>query len=136
MPVARNHINTLHRARRLQLSKISENGSVCVKDEDPDDVGLDQAPNLSLAFRKVVIKTRVLDGDRRLRGEEFQHRDPRWREGPRREVVLEVEHADELGLVDQGQAKNGMRLALTDVRVSSKRGLGRCIVENDVFPGA
>src|SRR5208337_1820510 len=30
MPVARNHINTLHRARRLQLSKISLTGDLMI----------------------------------------------------------------------------------------------------------
>ena len=55
---------------------------------------------------------------------------------PRGQVVLEIEHADQLGLVDQGQAENGASLTLTDVRILGKRGLGRGVVQYDALPGA
>src|SRR5271166_6299371 len=105
-------------------------------DEDSDDVGVDETTDFGFALFEIAVQTGILERDRRLRGEELQHRDPSRGKGPRREVVLEVEHADELGLIDQGQAENGTRLALADVGVGSKRRLGRGIVENDALAGA
>ena len=40
------------------------------------------------------------------------------------QVVFEVEHADQFGLVDQRQAENGTGVMLTDVRIRGKRVLG------------
>ena len=85
---------------------------------------------------EIAVQAGVLQRDRRLRGEQLQHCDPGRREDARGQVVLEVEHADELGLIDQRQAENGTGLALTDVGIRGERGLGRGIVENDALPRA
>ena len=110
--------------------------AVEVPDEDPDDIGVDQAPDLGFAFRQIAVETGVLQRDRRLGGEELQHRYPGRREDPRSQVVLEIQHAIKLALVDQWQAENGASLALTDVGILGKRGLGRGVVENDALSGA
>ena len=77
-----------------------------VPDEDADDVGVDQAPDLRFPFLEVAIETGILQGDRGLRREQFQHRDPGRREDAGGQVVFEVEHTDEFGLVNQRQAEN------------------------------
>ena len=104
-------------------------------EEDPDDVGLDQSPDLGFAFFEIAVQTSILQRDRCLRGKQLQHREPGRREDAGGQVVLEVKRADELGLDDQGQAENRSRLALTDVGIRGKRWLGRGIVENDALPG-
>ena len=60
-------------------------------DEDPDDVGVDQAPDLGFALFEIAVQAGILQRDRRLRGKQLQHRDPGRREGPRGQVVFEVE---------------------------------------------
>ena len=72
--------------------------------EDPDDVGVDQAPDLRFALRQIAVQAGILERDRRLRGEQLQHCDSRRREHAWTQVVLEVQHTDEFGLSEQWQA--------------------------------
>ena len=67
-------------------------------------------------FCEIAVQAGVLQRDRGLRGEQLQHRDPGRREDAGGQVVFQVEHADELGLVDQRQAENGARLAADGYR--------------------
>src|SRR6266851_6881763 len=113
-----------------------ENPTFEVPEEDPDDVGVDQTPDLGFASLEIAVQTSVLQCDRRLRGEQLQHRDSSRREDPGAEVVLEIEHADELGLGDQGQAENGANMTLTEIEIRGKRWLGGGIIENDALAGA
>ena len=83
-----------------------ENPPVDFPDEDPDDVGIDEAPDPRFAFGEIAIQARILERDRGLRGEQLQHRGARRREDARGEVVLEVEHADEFALVRERQAEH------------------------------
>ena len=46
-----------------------------------------------------------------------------------REAVLEIQHADEPGLLDQGQAEDRPRRRLPEVRIRGKRARGRGIIE-------
>ena len=103
-----------------------------VPDDDPDDVGVDQAPNLCFALCKIAVQAGILERDRRLRGKQLQHSDAGRCEDTSGQVVLQIEHADELRLIEQWQAENGTGHVLTNVWIRSKRGLGRGIVENDV----
>ena len=82
-----------------------ENLTVEIPDEDPDDVGVDQASDLRFAFGEIAVQAGILERDRGLRGKQLQHRDAGRREDARRQVVLEVEHADELGLVEQAAGR-------------------------------
>ena len=75
--------------------------AVKVRDEDPDDVRIHQAADLRLPLLKITVKTGILQGNRRLRGKQLQHRDPTWRKDMRSELVLQVQNPDELGLIDQ-----------------------------------
>ena len=93
-------------------------------DEDSDDVRVDQTPDPRFAFFEIAIETRVLQGDRSLRREQLQHGDPGGIEDVRSQGVFQVEHADELGLVDQGQAEDRTGMMLADVRVLGKRVAG------------
>ena len=82
-----------------------------IEDEDADDVGVDQTPDLRFPLFEIAVQPGILQRDGRLRGEQREHRDPAGREDPSSEVVLEVEHADEIRPGDQGQGKNGARPA-------------------------
>ena len=113
-----------------------ENRTLEIADEDADDVGVDQAPDLRFALGKVAVQAGILQCARRLRGEQLQNRDTGRREDAGRQVILEIESADALGLIDQGQAENGTRLVLLEVRIGGKRVLYRGIVEKDALAGA
>ena len=107
-----------------------------IPDEDPDDVGIDQAPDLRFALLKIAVQTGIFQRDRRLRGEQLQHRDPGRREDAGGQVVFQVEHADELGLVQQRQAENGAGAMLSDIGIGRKGVLGCGIVEDHALPRA
>ena len=49
--------------------------------------------------------------------QQFQHRYPARGEGVRRQIVLEIERADQLRLFDDGQAQDGSRVLLPDILV-------------------
>ena len=112
-----------------------ENPTFEIPNHDADDVCVDEAPDLRFAFGEIAVQTGILQRDRGLRGEQLQHRYARWGKHAGREAVLEVEHADQLCLGEQGQAENRARPPLTDVRISGERGLGRGIIEDHAFPG-
>ena len=63
-------------------------------DDDADDIGIDQAPDLGFTFREIAVQTGILQRDRRLRGEQLQHRELGRREDAGGQIVLEVERAD------------------------------------------
>src|SRR5262249_31326419 len=146
VPVVRRHICPAYAARYEVLMIVSNHAeksfiglkdlTVEIPDTDSDDVRVDQAPDLRFALCEVAVQTGILQRDRRLRGEQLQHRYPARRKDARCQVVLKVENADELGLRDQGQAENGASLAVPDVGIGSKLGLHRGVVENNVILGA
>ena len=67
-----------------------------IPDENPDDVGVDQAPDLRFAFCEIAVKPRILQRDRRLRRKQLQYRRPGGREDVRSQIVFKVENTDEL----------------------------------------
>src|SRR6266849_10755334 len=58
----------------------------------------------SFAALQIGIQAGILQRDRGLRSQQFQHRDAAWREGARRQIVLEIERANKLRLFDDGHA--------------------------------
>ena len=60
-------------------------------------ISLDQAADPGFAFGEIVVKSGILQRDRRLRGKQLQHGGPGGHEDPGSQVVFEIEHADELG---------------------------------------
>src|ERR1700722_9986316 len=58
-----------------------------------------QQPSLEL---QIGIEGRVLDRNRSLRSQQLQDGNPVRREDVRSEIVLQIEHADELRLLDDG----------------------------------
>src|SRR5215469_2873173 len=71
-----------------------ENPTSKLPDDDPDDIGINQAPDLRFALGEIAIQLSIFERDRRLRGEQLQDRDPTRREDAGSQVVLEVEYAD------------------------------------------
>src|SRR2546429_8885584 len=80
------------------ISDDIEKGLVCfddptliIPDYDPDDVGVDQTPDPGFPFPEIVVQGRIIQGDRRLRCQHFQYRDPAGGEHTRCNIVLAVE---------------------------------------------
>jgi hypothetical protein len=42
-----------------------------IPEEDPDNVGVDEPPDLRLAFFEIPVKMGIFQGDRGLRGKQF-----------------------------------------------------------------
>ena len=51
-----------------------------ISDQDADDVGFDQAPDLCFPLLQIAVQTGVFQRDRGLRGKQLQHRNPSRRE--------------------------------------------------------
>src|ERR1700722_3881927 len=62
-----------------------------VPEEDPQNVGVDQAPDLTLAILEIAIELRILQRDSSLRRKHFQHRDAARSESVWRQIVFKVE---------------------------------------------
>ena len=60
----------------------------------------------------------------------MQHRNPGRREDVRRQAVLQIQHADELGLPHQGQAEDRPGPGLAYVRIRRELVLGRGVIEH------
>src|SRR5262249_46674410 len=130
-PFRRREVASAYAARNQVLTVIPDdaeefviglkNSTVYVGHKDPDDVRVDQAPDFSFTIREVAIKPRILQRDRRLRRKQLQYRDALRRENMRCQIVLKVENADELPLIDQWQTENGTDATLNDVGIGRKR---------------
>src|SRR6516165_11729084 len=107
-----------------------KNSTFEIGNEDANDVGVDQAPNLPFAICQIEIELRILKRNRGLRSKHLQDRDAFGRENARSQIVFKIENADELSLVDQWQTENGPGATSDDVRIGSKRILRRCIIKN------
>src|SRR5262249_61790823 len=101
-----------------------------ISNEDSNDVGVDQAPDLPFAVCQFEIEPRILKRNCGLRSKHLQHRDALGRENARRQIVFKIENADEFSLVDQWQTENGAGATPNDGGIGRKRILRRCIVEN------
>ena len=51
------------------------NAAFKIPDGDPDDIGIDQPPDLRLTLLQIAVETGVLQRDRRLRREQLEDRD-------------------------------------------------------------
>ena len=70
------------------------------------------------------VKAGIFQGDRGLRRQEFEHREPARREDMGGEIILQVEHTDKLGLFQQRQAEHRMGVPRMHIRIGGKRMLG------------
>ena len=85
-PFRRRQVRPAHVTRDEVLALVSQHAKKRVvglddltseiDDENSDDVGVDQAPDLRFPFLKIAIETRVFQRDRRLCRQQFQDRDP------------------------------------------------------------
>ena len=105
-----------------------------IPDHDSDDVRVDQTADPGLPLPEIAVQTGILQRDRRLRCQQFQHRDPGGREHVRRQLVLEIEHPDQLGLLHQGQAEDRPGVLLTDVLICRERILRQGVIKDHAFP--
>src|SRR5262245_29016438 len=106
-----------------------KNSTFEIGNEDPNDVGVDQTPNLSFAIFEVAIKPRILERDRGLRRQHLQHRDALGRENARRQIVFKIENTYELSLVDQWPTKDGTGTRRAGVGLGTRRSLRRRLDE-------
>jgi hypothetical protein len=98
-----------------------KNLTVAMPEADPDDVGVDQTPDLGLAFFELTVQTGILQGNRGLGRQQRQHREPGRREDVGGEMVFEVEHPDEFGLIDQRHTEQGTDVLLPEARIRRER---------------
>ena len=95
--------------------------SVRTDQGDADGDAFEQFAPALLAHRQFAIEAGIFQRDRGLRRQQLQQRDPGGRENGRGHVVLEVEHADQLGLLDQRQAEDRPDAPGSDVFVRRER---------------
>ena len=81
-------------------------------------------PAVSVFLPQVGVQLGISERDRGLRREQFEHCEPVRREDARRQVVLQVEHADRFPRPYQWQAQDGPRAPEKHVSVLGKRILG------------
>src|SRR5262245_28602647 len=98
-----------------------KNSTFEIGNEDANNVGVDQTPNLPFAICQIEKEPRILERNRGLRGEHLQHRDALGRENARSQIVLKIENADEISLVYQWQTENGPGATPNDVGIGRKR---------------
>ena len=80
---------------------------------------------------ELAVKPRVLERDRSLRGDDLEERDAARREGAGRAVVLEVEDAEELLPLDEGQAEDRLRAGRGEGGVVAESRRGRAVGGDD-----
>ena len=76
----------------------------------------DETKILSLPLQ-IGIKARVLERNRGLRSQQLQHRNPVRRESARSQIVLQIQCADQLRLLDDWQAEDGLGALLPHIFV-------------------
>src|SRR5262249_36340610 len=110
-----------------------EDAAVEIPDEDPDDVRVDQAPDLRLALLDMPIQPCVLQRHRGLRGEQSQDRDAVRGEDTRGQVVLEVEDSREPALLQQRQTEHRAGTSVAYVSIRREDGMHGGIVQDDAL---
>src|SRR5258708_34277584 len=71
----------------------------------------------SLAALQIRIEVGVLQRNRGLRSQHLQQCDPVRGEGARSQIVLQIEYAGKLGLIDDRQAQDGSGVLRADILV-------------------
>jgi len=84
---------------------------------DTDGDAFEQVAPAFLAHRQFAIEAGIFQRDRSLRRQQLQDRDPGGSENGDSHVVLDVEHADQLGLFDQRQTEDRSDAPGSDVFV-------------------
>ena len=108
--------------------------SVRADQVDADGDAFEQFPPALLAHDQLAIEAGIFQRDRGLRRQQLQQRYPGGREHMRGQVVLEIEHAEQLGLFHQGQAQNRTGALLTDVVIRRERALNSGVIQDDALP--
>ena len=104
--------------------------AVNIPDHNPDDVRVDQTADPSLPLPEIAVETGILERNRRLRCQHFQDRDPGGCEHVRCQIVLQIEHADQLGLFHQRQTEDRPSTLLADVLICRERILRRGVIKD------
>src|SRR5262249_1403851 len=100
-PFRRRQSGPAHTARNQLLTVIPydtekrviglKNSTFEIGNEDANDIGVDQTPNLPFAICQIEIEPRILKRNRGLRSKHFQHRDALGRKNAWRQIVFEIE---------------------------------------------
>ena len=110
-----------------------DNATFHIPNANPDDVGIDQAPDLRLTLLEIAVETGVLQRDRRLCGQQVQDRDPTRGERVRGQRVLEVEQPRQPPLFDQRLAKDRLGLSAAQIVILGEEIGPGGIIENHAF---
>src|SRR5260370_9923887 len=98
--------------------------------------GLFSALALAVLLLQVSIEAGVLQRDRCLRRQQFQHCNPIRSEGMRGQGVFQVEQAGQLSLPQQWQAEQRSGWPATQLIVLGEEIWVRGIIEDHAFPAA
>ena len=90
---------------------------------------------LAFALGEIPVQARVLHRDGRLRGEQLEDGHSRGSKRVRREVVLQVQHPEQPGLLEYRQAEHRPRVVLANVVIGGEWVLARGIVQQNAFFG-
>src|SRR5260221_8488 len=85
---------------------------------------------LAVFLLKVSVEPGIFQRNCGLRGQQAQQNDPLRREGARRQIVLEIKHADERRLLDEGEAEHGSGAPPAHILVLREQVLGRSVVQD------
>src|SRR5258708_37322247 len=75
----------------------------------------------------------MVERDRGMRGQQFQHSQPLGCEPSGRQVVFQIECADQLGLFNEWQAEHRPWTLLEQIRILRKEALTRGVFQDDTL---
>src|SRR6185369_11708575 len=104
-----------------------------IKDEDADNVGVDEAPDLCFALPKVAIETGVLERYRELRSQQSEQCRSIGREYMWGQHVLEIEYAGQVGLTHKRKTEDRARSLADEILVLGEWARPGGIVKNHAF---
>src|ERR1700749_4653863 len=108
-----------------------DNATIKIPDEDPDDVGIDQASNLRLAFLEIAVETGVLQRNCRLRRKQVQKCGSIRGERVRGQGVFEIEQPGQSPLLDQREAEDRLGLSVAQIIVFGEEAPRAGTLENN-----
>ena len=109
------------------------NATLKIPDEYPDNVGIDQASDLRLAFLEIAIETGVLQRYRRLRRQQLEDRRSIRSERARGQRVFKIEQPSQPCLLDQREAEDRVGLSALQIIVLGEEVQPGGIIENHAF---
>src|SRR6185503_7761971 len=85
---------------------------------------------------QLIVKACILESDGGVTRQEFERFDTRSAEGAHCRIVLEVQHTDQLALMNQRHARQRLRLAALNERILAEASVTHGVIENERIEGS